>query len=104
MAFGYTPQGSGGMSYCNQTPFPPREGWGLGTRLAFGILLAGRHGNAYCVMPSAEPIKTAFIFFHVDFHLGIHPVQFLFIMTDLVSIVQLWNMIFCAHEHILPTS
>ena len=19
------------MSYCNQTPFPPREGWGLGT-------------------------------------------------------------------------
>ena len=31
MAFGYAPQGSGGMSYCNQTPFPPREGWGLGT-------------------------------------------------------------------------
>ena len=25
--------GSSGMSYCNQTPFPPREGWGLGTRL-----------------------------------------------------------------------
>ena len=23
----------GGMSYCNQTPFPPCEGWGLGTRL-----------------------------------------------------------------------
>ena len=34
MAFGYAPQGSSGMSYCNQTPFPPREGWGLGTRLA----------------------------------------------------------------------
>ena len=33
MAFGYTPQGSSGMSYCNQTPFPPHEGWGLGTRL-----------------------------------------------------------------------
>ena len=33
MAFGYAPQGSSGMSYCNQTPFPPREGWGLGTRL-----------------------------------------------------------------------
>ena len=27
--------GSSGMSYCNQTPFPPREGWGLGTRLAY---------------------------------------------------------------------
>ena len=25
---------SSGMSYCNQTPFPSREGWGLGTRLA----------------------------------------------------------------------
>ena len=25
--------GSSGMSYCNQTPFPLREGWGLGTRL-----------------------------------------------------------------------
>ena len=23
------------MSYCNQTPFPPREGWGLGTRLPY---------------------------------------------------------------------
>ena len=23
----------GGMSYCNQAPFPPREGWGLGMRL-----------------------------------------------------------------------
>ena len=34
MAFGYTPQGSSRMSYCNQTPFPPREGWGLGTGLA----------------------------------------------------------------------
>ena len=33
MAFGYTRQGSSGMSYCNQTPFPPHEGWGLGTRL-----------------------------------------------------------------------
>ena len=33
MAFGYASQGSGGMSYCNQTPFPPREGWGLGARL-----------------------------------------------------------------------
>ena len=33
-AFGYAPQGSSGMSYCNQTPFPPCEGWGLGTRLA----------------------------------------------------------------------
>ena len=32
MAFGYAPQGSGGM-YCNQTPFPPLEGWGLDTRL-----------------------------------------------------------------------
>ena len=26
--------GSSGMSYCNQTPFPPCEGWGLGTRLS----------------------------------------------------------------------
>ena len=26
MAFGYAPQGSSGMSYCNQTPFPPCEG------------------------------------------------------------------------------
>ena len=25
--------GSSGISYCNQTPFPPREGKGLGTRL-----------------------------------------------------------------------
>ena len=32
-SFGYAPQGSSGMSYCNQTPFPPREGLGLGTRL-----------------------------------------------------------------------
>ena len=31
--------GSSGMSYCNQTPFPPCEGWGLGTRL----------GNNTCV-------------------------------------------------------
>ena len=23
MVFGYAPQGSSGMSYCNQTPFPP---------------------------------------------------------------------------------
>ena len=38
MAFGYTPQGSSGMSYCNQTPFPPREGWGLGTRLVLALL------------------------------------------------------------------
>ena len=34
VSFGYAPQGSSGMSYCNQTPFPLREGWGLGTRLA----------------------------------------------------------------------
>ena len=28
------PLGSGGMSYCNHTPLPLREGgWGLGTRL-----------------------------------------------------------------------
>ena len=33
ISFGYAPQGSGGMSYCNQTPFSPREGWSLGTRL-----------------------------------------------------------------------
>ena len=26
MVFGYAPLGSGGMSYCNQTPFPLREG------------------------------------------------------------------------------
>ena len=29
--------GSSGMSYCNQTPFPLREGWGLGTRLGGGL-------------------------------------------------------------------
>ena len=33
MAFGYVSQGLGGMLYCNQSPFPPRVGWGLGTRL-----------------------------------------------------------------------
>ena len=27
--------GSSGMSYCNQIPFPPHEGWGLGTRLTY---------------------------------------------------------------------
>jgi len=26
MVFGYTPLGSGGMLYCNQIPFPLREG------------------------------------------------------------------------------
>ena len=26
MIFGYAPLGSGGMLYCNQTPFPLREG------------------------------------------------------------------------------
>ena len=26
MVFGYAPLGSGGMSYCNQTPFPLHEG------------------------------------------------------------------------------
>ena len=26
MVFGYTPPGSDGMSYCNQTPFPLRKG------------------------------------------------------------------------------
>ena len=41
MAFGYAPQGSGGMSYCNQTPFPPREGWGLGTRLGLVLSING---------------------------------------------------------------
>ena len=42
MAFGYAPQGSSGMSYCNQTPFPPREGWGLGTRLLVTCSLVGK--------------------------------------------------------------
>ena len=37
MAFGYAPQGLSRMSYCNQTPFPPREVWGLGTRLGMYI-------------------------------------------------------------------
>ena len=37
--------GSSGMSYCNQTPFPPREGWGLGTRLERVWTLAYRGGG-----------------------------------------------------------
>ena len=36
--------GSSRMSYCNQTPFPPREGWGLGTRLPpHGVTLKSRN-------------------------------------------------------------
>ena len=43
MAFGYVPQGFSGMSYCNQTPFPPREVWGLGMRLGMYMYLYDLH-------------------------------------------------------------
>ena len=32
------------MSYCNQTPFHPREGWGLGKRLPFSLPLRYSRG------------------------------------------------------------
>ena len=44
MAFGYAPQGSSGMSYCKQTPFPLREGSGHETRLGY---VAKQHPTSY---------------------------------------------------------
>ena len=53
MAFGYAPQGSSGMSYCNQTPFPPHEGLGLGTRLEVCVyVLVSTCGTWIHVLPS----------------------------------------------------
>ena len=38
MPNGYV-SGSSRMSYCNQTPFPPRKGWDLGTRLGVDLIV-----------------------------------------------------------------
>ena len=56
---GYAPLGSGGMSYCNHTPFPLREGGsGHGTRLAVSL--------SHCA------ISLSVLSAQASYHLSIH--------------------------------